>query len=84
MSKLINLSFILADIQDGIATDLESELRKADPTLSLPLKRSIDRIKAHASSMVDFVDKETGSEFSEGFGEFSDKIKEGLFKAFGL
>lgn len=84
MARRINLCFILADIQDDLMTDILCELKKVDETLSLPMKRSVDRIKAHAESLVSFVDKETGESFSTEFGEYSDKIKEIIYKEFGL
>ncbi|MFV0536794.1 MAG: hypothetical protein ACK5M3_05395 [Dysgonomonas sp.] len=84
VAKLVNLVFILSDIQQGLIMDVEEEIRKADPSLTLPLRHPIERIKEHTSAMVRFVDTKTDETYSEGFGETSDKIKEELFKAFQI
>lgn len=84
VAKLVNLAFLLGDVMEGVAIDIESEIKKADKSLTLPLRHSIEWIRKHTRDMVSFVDNKTDSEFSEGFGETSDKIKKELFKAFEI
>jgi hypothetical protein len=84
VAKMVNLVFLLADIQEGLIMDIETEIRKADPSLTLPLRHPIERIKEHTSAMVRFVDTKTDETYSDGFGETSDKIKEELLKTFQI
>lgn len=84
VAKMVNLCFLLADIQEGYIMDIESEIRKADPSLTLPLRHPIERIKEHTRAMVNFVDNKTDPQFAEGFGENSDKIKGELSRLFNI
>lgn len=84
VAKMVNLCFLLADIQEGYILDIETEIRKADPSLTLPLRHPIERIKEHTRAMVSFVDNKTDPQFSEGFGENSDKIKGELSRLFNI
>lgn len=76
MAFLVNVIFSLADIVNGLAIDVESELKKVDPELRLELRHPIERIKVHSAEMVRFVDEKTSESFAEGFGEASDEVRE--------
>jgi len=84
VSRRINLIFHLADVQESLIHDVESEIQKADKSLRLPLGHSIERIKVHTRDMVAFVDKVTSPEFAESFGYHADKITEFLYEIFGI
>lgn len=76
MAFLVNVIFSLADIVNGLAIDVESELKKVDPELRLELRHPIERIRIHSSELVRFVDEKASEGFSEGFGEASDEMRE--------
>lgn len=84
VAKMVNLIFLLADIQEGLIMDVEAEIQKADQSLTLPLRHPISRIKEHTCAMVRFVDTKTDETYSSGFGENSDRIKEELYKIFEI
>lgn len=76
VSKMVNLSFLLADVIAGLVFDVESELKKADPMLGLELRHPIERIKIHSQAMVKFVDNTLNNEeASFDFGEKSEEIR---------
>ena len=87
VARRVNLAFILADIQQTLAMEVEDHLRRAtgDPSIDLAhMRYSLDRIRAHADYLVSFVDKNTPYRFAEQFGEKADEIKEQLYKQFGI
>ena len=82
VSRRINAIFHLADLQESLIRDVESEIQKADKSIQLPLRHSIERIKVHTRDMVAFVDKVTSPEFAENFGEQADRMMEWLREEF--
>lgn len=84
VARMINMLFTLSDINWGIALDIESEIKKADPSLTLPLRHPIERIKEHAHAMVRFVDNTMDFDQACGFAEHSDNVRDELLRIFGL
>lgn len=84
MAPRVNLTYILADIQQMLMMEVEEKIKEKDADLSLDMRNSIERIKAHAGNLVSFVDKHATEEYAIGFGEKADEIRELLFKMFKI
>ena len=86
-ARRINLANLLADIQQVLAMEVEEHLRErtGDPTLDLAdMRHHLDRIKEHAGKLVSFVDGNASEEYALQFGEVADRVKEYLYKQFGI
>lgn len=81
-----NLIFILSDIQESFALEIEETFKKhgLDRTLDNYTKAKLRKIKENARELVRFVDNQTNDKFSEKFGEMSDVIKSHLCKMFNI
>ena len=84
ITRKLNVCYLLADIMEGLIIDAESELKKVDSTLKLPILYSAERIRAHTSEMVRLVDAQKDNEYSASFGELSDKLKTIILNQFGM
>lgn len=84
IAKLVNLTFLLSDVIEGLVFDVENELKKSDTTLGLELRHPVSRIKTHTKEMIRFVDTTLqNEETSYDFATKSDAIREmveGCFK----
>jgi len=84
IKRKLNICYLLADIMEGLIIDAQSELKKVDSTLKLPILYSAERIKAHTSEMVRLVDAQKDYEYSESFGDLSDELKTVILNQFGM
>lgn len=82
MALRINLTFLLADIQESLIMEAEHKLQETNAEYSLDMKNSIQRIKVHTRNLVSFVDNTASEQFALGFGEKSDEIKGQLLEMF--
>lgn len=83
MAKKINISFLLADIIEGLILEVEEEIKKVDNTFTLNLKHPVSRIKIHSREMVRFVSETySNGDGAIQFGDKSDELKELIYKFF--
>ena len=82
MALRINLTFLLADIQESLIMEAEHKLQETNAEYSLDMKNSIQRIKVHTRNLVSFFDNTASEKFALGFGEKSDEIKGQLLEMF--
>lgn len=83
MAKRINISFLLADIIEGLILEVEEEIKKVDNTLTLNLRHPVSRIKIHSREMVRFVSETyRNGDGAIDFGDKSDELKDLIFNYF--
>jgi len=82
VGRLINQVYLLVDIAEGYIVEVDHELSKAGVNLSIDIRNSIERLKAHSRNVVGFVDKNTSYDYAESFGNASDLIREKLEEHF--
>jgi len=82
LALLVNICHVVADINEQFSLEISEILRHANPNLQLQFQRSIKQIRYHSADMVRFVDKHNSEQFSEGFGETADALKEVIMDFF--
>lgn len=82
VGKLINQVYLLVDIAEAYIVEVDHELTKSGIHLSIDIRNSIERLKAHSRNVVGFIDKNTSLEYAESFGMTSDLLREKIEKHF--
>lgn len=73
-SKLCRKIPVYADLLQTVAVELQSVLRKTDPSINILLMEHIDSIRKNSNSIVSIITDLNDSEFSESFCQLSDRI----------
>lgn len=76
LALLVNVSHLVADVNEQLVMDINDILKNADPNLKLQFERSVRQIKYHTADMVRFVDTKMDEKFSEQFADAADALKE--------
>jgi len=82
LALLVNICHVVADVNEQLSLEISEILWHAKPNLQLQFQRSIKQIRYHSADMVRFVDKHNSEQFSEGFGETADALKEVIMDFF--
>ena len=73
-SKLCRKIPVYADLLQTVAVELQSVLRKTDPSIKLLLMEHIDSIRKNSNAIVSIISSLNDDEFSESFCQLSDRI----------
>ena len=76
LAMLINVCHLVANVNWLFVIDINDKIGKADPALHKLFEHPISRIKEHASAMLSIIDDKMGEEFSEGFEQLTDDLKQ--------
>lgn len=73
-SKLCRKIPVYADLLQTVAVELQSVLRKTDPSINLLLMQHVDSIRKNSNAIVSIISNLNDDEFSESFCQLSDRI----------
>ena len=73
-SKLCRKIPVYADLLQTVAVELQSVLRKTDPSIKLLLMEHVDSIRKNSNAIVSIISNLNDDEFSESFCQLSDRI----------
>ena len=70
---------MLANINWLFTIDIKDMIGDLDPVMVKLLSRPMNRIREHASAMLKVIDDKFGEEFSEGFEDLSNDLKNKIY-----